>query len=84
MSPCPQGSAICNDPHVQGLLGQRIEWAGVSGASYSFLKDVDAGLDVHVRVTVPLEEEFADRQLITGVSVLSQGCLLYTSPSPRD
>ena len=73
MSPCLQGSIICDDPHVQGLLGQRIEWAGVSGASYSFLKDVDAGLDVHVRVTVPLEEEFADRQLITGVSVLSQG-----------
>ena len=72
-SSCPQGSAICDDPHVQELLGQRIEWAGVSGAWYSFLKDVDAGLDVNVRVTAPLEEEFPDRQLVTGVSVLSQG-----------
>lgn len=64
---------MCEDPHVQGLLGQRIEWAGVSGAWYSFLKDVDAGLDVNVRVSAPLEEEFPDRQLVTGVSVMFQG-----------
>lgn len=72
-SACPQGSAICDDPHIQGLLGQRIEWAGVSGAWYSFLKDSDADLDVNVRVTAPMEEEFPDRQLVTGVSVLLQG-----------
>ena len=70
---CPRGVSICDDPHVEGLLGQRVEFSGVSGAWYSFLKDVDAGLDVNVRVTAPLEEEFPDRQLVTGVAVLFQG-----------
>ena len=63
---------MCDDPHVQGLLGQRLEFSGVSGAWYSFLKDAYTGLDVNIRLSAPLEEEFPDRQLVTGVSVLYQ------------
>ena len=90
---CPPGSDMCDDPHMQGLRGQTIDWSGVDGGWYCLITDDNANIHVNVRLTAPLPEEFPNRQLITGLSILSEGsslvievkdCLLYTSPSPRD
>lgn len=53
-----------------GLLGQKIDWAGVDNAWYCLFND---GPDFHVnvRLSAPMPEEFPDRQLISAVSVLS-------------
>ena len=75
---------IVGDPHMQGLRGQRIDWSGVDGGWYSLVEDENADLHVNVRLTAPLPDEFPDRQLVTGLTIMSEGCLLYTSPSPRD
>eukprot|EP00903_Cladosiphon_okamuranus_P010197 g9656.t1 len=64
---------IAGDPHMKGLRGQMIDWSGVDGGWYSLIKDDDAELDINVRLTAPLPDEFPDRQLITGLSVLSEG-----------
>lgn len=61
---------------MQGLRGQKIDWSGVDGTWYCLLTDDSIGLHVNVRLTAPLPKEFPDRQLITGVSVLSQGTSL--------
>ncbi|CAM9997801.1 unnamed protein product, partial [Ectocarpus fasciculatus] len=70
---CPVGSSICDDPHMRGLRGQRIDWSGVDGGWYSFVRDDDLDLNVNVRLTAPLPEEFPNRQLVTGLSVISGG-----------
>lgn len=61
---------VFGDPHMVGLLGQKIDWAGVDNAWYCLLKD---GPDFHVnvRLSAPMPEEFPGRQLISAVSVLS-------------
>ena len=64
---------MCDDPHMKGLRGQKIDWSGIDGEWYNMVKDDDAGFHVNVRVTAPLPEEFPDRQLSTGLSVLSEG-----------
>ena len=64
---------MCDDPHMKGLRGQKIDWSGIDGGWYSMVKDDDAGLHVNVRLTAPLPEEFPDRQLVTGLSVLFEG-----------
>lgn len=61
------------DPHMKGLRGQRIDWSGVDGGWYSMIKDEEADLHINVRLTARLPEEFPDRQLITGLSILSEG-----------
>eukprot|EP00752_Nemacystus_decipiens_P016036 g14337.t1 len=61
------------DPHMRGLRGQTIDWSGVDGGWYSMLKDDSAYLHINVRLTAPLPEEFPDRQLMTGLTVLSEG-----------
>lgn len=58
---------------MKGLLGQSIDWFGVDGEWYSFVKDPDMDLHVNVRLTAPLPEEFPDRQLVTGLAVVSEG-----------
>eukprot|EP00903_Cladosiphon_okamuranus_P008159 g7858.t1 len=70
---CPNGDLSCEDPHMQGLRGQRIEWSGVDGGWYSLIKDDNADLHINVRLTAPLPEEFPDRQLMTSLAVLSKG-----------
>lgn len=70
---CPPGSNLCGDPHMQGLRGQSIDWAGVDGGWYCLIRDDLADIHVNVRLTAPLPDEFPDRQLITGVSVMSEG-----------
>ncbi|CAN0326012.1 unnamed protein product, partial [Ectocarpus fasciculatus] len=70
---CPVGSSICDDPHMRGLRGQRINWFGVDGGWYSFVRDDDLDLNVNVKLTAPLPEEFPNRQLVTGLSVISGG-----------
>ena len=70
---------------MKGLRGQKIDWSGVDGAWYNMVKDSDAGLHVNVRVTAPLPEEFPDRQLITGLSVMSEGhSLVVEVDNPYD
>lgn len=64
---------MCDDPHMKGIRGQRINWSGIDGAWYSLLKNDEAHLNVNVRLTAPLPEEFPERQFITGLSVLSNG-----------
>ena len=64
---------MCDDPHMQGLRGQAIHWSGVDGGWYCLVTDDNANLHVNVRLTAPLPEEFPDRQLITGLSVMSEG-----------
>ena len=58
---------------MQGLRGQKIDWSGVDGGWYCLIADEDANLHVNVRLTAPLPEEFPDRQLVTGVSFISEG-----------
>ncbi|CAM9292956.1 unnamed protein product [Ectocarpus sp. 8 AP-2014] len=70
---CPNGDVDCGDPHMAGLLGQRINWSGVDGGWYSLIKDDNADLNVNVRVTAPLPDEFPDRQLMTSLAVVSEG-----------
>ena len=68
---CPTGSSLCGEPHMQGLRGQRINWSGVDGGWYCLVKDQDADFQVNVRLTAPQPEDFPDRQLVTGLSVIS-------------
>lgn len=70
---CPDGSDVCDDPHMQGLRGQSIDWSGVDGGWYCLVTDDNANIHVNVRLTAPLPETFPNRQLITGVSILSEG-----------
>eukprot|EP00752_Nemacystus_decipiens_P010635 g9472.t1 len=58
---------------MQGLRGQHIDWSGIDGGWYSLIKDDSADLNINVRVTAPLPDEFPDRQLITSLVVLSNG-----------
>ncbi|CAM9914742.1 unnamed protein product [Ectocarpus fasciculatus] len=72
---------------MKGLLGQSIDWFGVDGEWYSFVKDPDMDLHVNVRLTAPLPEEFPDRQLVTGLAVVSEGhslVLEVTNPYSTD
>ena len=66
---------MCDDPHMKGLRGQKIDWSGIDGGWYNMVKDDTVNLHVNVRVTASLPEEFLDRQLITALSVLSEGTL---------
>ena len=76
---------MCDDPHMKGLRGQKIDWSGIDGEWYNMVKDDNAGFHVNVRVTAPLREEFPDRQLITGLSVLSEGhSLVVEVKNPYD
>ena len=61
---------------MQGLRGQHIDWSGEDGGWYCLVKDADADFHVNVRLTAPLLEEFPNRQLVTGVSVISDGTSL--------
>ena len=70
---CMNGGSICGDPHMQGLRGQKIDWSGVDGGWYSLVSDDDAKINVNVRLTAPLPEDFPDRQLITGLGIVSMG-----------
>ena len=69
---CP-GDDVAGDPHMKGLRGQKIDWSGVDGGWYSLIKDDDVDLNVNIRLTAPLPDEFPDRQLVTGLSVMSEG-----------
>ncbi|CAN0285148.1 unnamed protein product [Ascophyllum nodosum] len=70
---CPCGVDVCFDPHLQGLRGQHIEWTGVDGGWYALVNDDEDDLQINVRTTAPLPNDFPDRQFITGVAILSQG-----------
>ena len=70
---CGDGVDLCDDPHMKGLSGQNIDWSGVNGGWYCLVKDDEADLHVNVRLTAPLPEEFPERQLVTGLSVISTG-----------
>ncbi|CAB1099723.1 unnamed protein product [Ectocarpus sp. CCAP 1310/34] len=64
---------IWGDPHMRGLLGQRVNWSGFDGGWYSLIKDDNADLHINVRVTAPLPDEFPDRQLMTSLAIMSEG-----------
>lgn len=65
---------LAGDPHMTGLLGQKIDWAGEDGAWYCLFSD---GPDFHVnvRLSAPLPVEFPDRQLVTAVSIITDNGL---------
>lgn len=82
---CPDGADMCDNPHTKRLRGKNTDWSGVDGGWYSMLKDDDSGLHINVRLTAPLPEEFPDRQLITGLSVMSEGhSLVIEVTNPYD
>lgn len=56
-----------------GLRGQKIDWSGVDGGWYSLVQDSSADISVNVRLNAPLPDDFPNRQLVTGLSVLSEG-----------
>ena len=64
---------VCDDPHMRGLRGQTFDWSGIDGGWYNLIKGEESDLHVNVRTTAPLPHEFPDRQLITGVSVITEG-----------
>ncbi|CBJ33694.1 expressed unknown protein [Ectocarpus siliculosus] len=79
------GTDICDDPHMKGLRGQHIDWFGVDGGWYAFIKDDDIDLHVNVRLTAPLPEEFPERQLVTGLSVIAgEHSLILEVTNPYD
>ncbi|CAM9454811.1 unnamed protein product, partial [Ectocarpus sp. 8 AP-2014] len=51
---CGDGIDLCDDPHMKGLSGQKIDWSGVNGGWYCLVKDDDADLHVNVLLTAPL------------------------------
>lgn len=55
---------------MDGLRGQSIEWSGEDGGWYALIQDKEVGLQINVRVTAPLPQDFPNRQLVTGVSGL--------------
>lgn len=63
---------IGRDPHMHGLLGQAVDWKGVDGAWYAILSD-SADMQLSVRLTAPLPQEFPDRQLMTAVAIKYNG-----------
>lgn len=64
---------VCEDPHMKGLRGQRIDWSGVDGGWYCLVKDEDISLQINTRLTAPLAAEFPNRQLMTALSVVYGG-----------
>ncbi|MEP6167814.1 MAG: hypothetical protein ABJ208_03850, partial [Rhodopirellula bahusiensis] len=64
--------SIFDDPHVNGLRGQRYDWFGEDGGWYAFLSTQDQ-LQMNLRVTSHLPTTFPERQLVTGVAVVTEG-----------
>lgn len=64
--------SIFSDPHVAGLRGQRFDWSGEDGGWYAFLSTPDE-LQMNLRVTSHLPETFPERQLVTGVALITAG-----------
>ena len=64
---------MCKDPVLQGLHGQNIKWVGEEGAWYALFVDEEIDMQVNVRTTGPLPEDFPNRQYVTGVSILHHG-----------
>ena len=58
------------DPHMVGVLGQTIDWAGVDCTWYCLITD-KPNFHVNIRVSDPMPEEFPDRRFISGLSILS-------------
>lgn len=56
------------DPHMRGFEGQAINWKGEDGGWYALLSDSN-DLQLNVRVTSPLREDFPERQQMTGVAI---------------
>ncbi|CAN0416580.1 unnamed protein product, partial [Ascophyllum nodosum] len=73
ISVCACGVTVCFDPHLQGLRGQHIEWAGIDGGWYALVRDDEEDLQINVRTTSPLPHDFPERGFITGLAVLSEG-----------
>lgn len=65
---------LVGDPHMTGLLGQRIDWAGEDGAWYCLISN---GPDFHlnVRLTAPMPVEFPERQLVSAVNIITDNGL---------
>ena len=70
---CACGVTVCFDPHLQGLRGQHIEWVGVDGGWYALVRDDEEDIQINVRTTSPLPDDFPERGFITGLAVLSEG-----------
>eukprot|EP00904_Undaria_pinnatifida_P010971 jgi/Undpi1/7003/HiC_scaffold_21.g09477.m1 len=84
-SACDPGTSMCGDPHMQGLRGQQIDWSGIDNNWYCMVSDDTHSINVNVRLNAPLPQEFPDRQLITGLSVMSQGhSLVIEVTNPYD
>lgn len=64
--------SIFDDPHVHGLRGQRYDWFGEDGGWYAFLSTPDQ-LQMNLRVTSHLPVTFPERQLVTGVALVTDG-----------
>ncbi|CAM9544860.1 unnamed protein product, partial [Laminaria digitata] len=64
--------SIFDDPHVTGLRGQRYDWSGEDGGWYAFLSTQDQ-LQMNLRVTSHLPATFPERQLVTGVALVTEG-----------
>lgn len=54
---------------MSGLSGQSLEWSGDDGGWYALIQDEH--VQINVRLTAPLPKDFPNRQLVTGVSILS-------------
>ena len=63
---------VVEDPHVSGLRGQRYDWFGDDGGWYAFLSTQDQ-LQMNLRVTSHLPSTFPERQLVTGVAMVTEG-----------
>lgn len=55
-----------------GFLGQKFDWAGKDNKWYCLIFD-GFEFQVNVRITAPMPKEFPDRQLVSAVSIITQG-----------
>ena len=61
---------VVGDPHMIGLLGQKIDWVGEDGAWYCLISN---GPDFHVnvRLSAPMPVEYPTRQLVSAVNIIT-------------
>lgn len=63
-----QDVGVGDDPHMIGFHGQNVDWRGEDGGWYVLISEADTQMSV--RLTAPLPEDFPDRQLVTGLSII--------------
>lgn len=63
---------VSGELNMRGLQGQQVDWKGEDGGWYVLISDT-ADVQITVRLTAPLSQDFPDRQLITAFGLKYHG-----------